>query len=265
MPTYRRALVPLTFWRHIRMSFPVMPRRLVQFAAEMLLTLHVIAAYTMMAGADGVDWPRRLFRAPTPEWYVQVAAIVAWPYREWSITTIPPPAGFVAWGPVNHEVPAAFDAPSVVALGWFVLTPVSFVLLRRSMREAKVRAGHLLRGGVYSLAIVPLVVGAYLVLRLPSLSIWSTRRANSMVDEALSRYVLPLLNGVMPIWMWLWCVAAVWLIAYWYAVARHYMRLKHGLGVACAMVLIGGLVSILGLLLLDVEGTVNMFFPEAGW
>ncbi len=249
MPTYLRCFVPHRFWSMLRLSFPVLSWRLVQFAAEIVVTFHVILAYLVIAATYGLTWPVKLLSTPINEWLNNVLRLAVFPYRDW-VLDAPPFVGAGA-GFFVLDVPTPFDPAAQLAALMFILTPIQFVLLRRSMQTAKVRPLHLLRVSVYSLAPLPWILVVYVLIRMSDGWRWTIFTGSLETVARVLSGIRDLIELAAPLPVALSTIVFLWLNWCWTCAIRRYLRLPHALGVSLGITIIallqGCLMLVLGM------------------
>lgn len=226
--TLGRVCVPGSFWRQMRLTHPVVIRRLLVLILVLIAIGHLAAAgagaavaYRVAASAPptpawirfpppgGGGPARRRPPAPTGPDPREVAIQAAlWPYgmdRLWVLM----PRFMTRQGAVIHD-------PAYELLVFAIAIPPGFLILGDTMRQCKVLKRHLLRGAAYSLT-GPLLVW------LAGVSIAAT-------------------GGYVP-WRLGFVIGAVWLIVYWTVFVRGYLRLTHATGVILAMLTMAGLLT----------------------
>lgn len=104
------------------------------------------------------------------------------------------------------------------------IMPLAFLLLRQSMRIARVRSVHLLR--VFAYCQPPVFAFTGLVVLLASFA--SFADAPFSRQDAMLCFELPVLTGLA-----LW--ASVWFVRIWQLFVTQYLRLQHAPGVLAAM------------------------------
>jgi len=233
--TWWKASRPWSFWRWVRMEHEVVPRRLALFAALAFLT-----TYAMMVALEALHfWASEVFGGRFNYVYLR-------PANYWGdfASHVFNPFSRARWSrwPVFPIPPLDF-----VTLLTFAIVPLSFVLLPRTLRKAKVRRVHVVRVWAYSLAWFPLlfmvnrILGAlWEVLRhaIPQSS-GAARSFSNMVDDVLTSS-----EG----WFILGATCG-WLVLWWSFAARRYLRLPHAAGVGLAMVTLSILLSMLLILI----------------
>lgn len=225
--TFVRVLRAPSFWRSIRLEHPVVPRRLAIYAIAMLLFSHGVCfvAGTIRAYRYGGFQTRSRWIPGITLW--EAAAQSLWPYglgdsREILL------GHWRYWMDVDEYSLASY--PHWVLLAWTVITPLAFLALSETFRRARVRYAHLFRAGAYSLSWFPVLLVAHIALgsagrRLPTA--WG-------------------LTGGWELLRWLvFLLGLAWFVQFWCVVPRRYLRLPHAAGISLAMLAIGGLASIL--------------------
>lgn len=206
---------PWRLWRRLLMVHWVVPRRLALFAAlglgvtsvacSMILVLLILATHAP-AWARGKSW--------------------AWDWRY---------ARY--WLGYDFDGGATVLASTGVLAIW-ALTPLLFVLVSRSLREARVRPGHLARVLAYSTPLLawPVLVGAAAILAGLMVEVWDVD-AFGMGDRALRRTLI----GWGPM---IGALAAGVIVAAWWSIAlRRYLRMRHGVAVGVLLTLIPTLLT----------------------
>ncbi len=232
--TGARALYPVRFWTRLRLTHTVRVRRLLVFAASLVLIAHLsisgLTAWRAYAAAvasrppvwtrfvPGTGMVRTRPPAPTQSDVVstfggQIGLLVAWPYGRRAL--IPPPSATPGpfWTGVYFEPVLGLW---LVGLSVFTFAvPPGFLALGETFRRCRVRFVHLLRGAVYSL------VGPAATVAL------------AVVPSGMGEGIATLLSGV--------CV--VWLAVFWLVFVTEYLRLTHGVWVVVSMLIIAGLAT----------------------
>lgn len=203
--TLWRCFAPTRLWSQLRLETPLRWRRLIVMAILLLLTTHAVAA-----GANiWMNWNR-----------CQMIRVVAGPRVQ-----------SVNWAQVAHfamQPYARLEVMNAVALRgwtllimlWGILAPVPYVLLVDTMRQSKVRAGHLWRGWVYFL---PMIVSFAAVGAGVGRLLWG----QLFIDPgSRSIMIIGTVLGGVAIWWW------------WSRFARFYLRLKEPILVCNVMLFI---------------------------
>ena len=139
-----------------------------------------------------------------------------------------PPSG---WFHTNWTAVATLTRMAIVMV---MVLPLTFLLLRQSLRVARVRPAHLLRAFAYSMpAVVVLAWGSL----LPS-SVLAQDASNygGGGNDFLSCLALPLVIGTM-------ALAPVWFHWMWFLFTTRYLRLPRAPGVMLVMVLLSFVVA----------------------
>lgn len=247
--TIARSLWPRTLWRRLEMHHPVRPARLLVVALASPLLAHLICAGARIV-RQGLDaaaagtlyaWtppppPRPPpppgpgfmgfggWAGPPPFGLPDALAIVAWPYE--------PTASLFSYHAGYALATVAWCAAVALAV------PATIGLLRQTMRAARVRPVHLVRG--VGLSVAPV-----------------TALASAAIAAPLVAYELALRGGgwsgrlpeVAPAAGWL--AAALALAAWWASFTRRYLRLPHAGWVALAGAVIGALLAVIVLTVLE--------------
>ena len=213
--TLGRSCSPWRFWSSVKMTHATRPRRLVVYV--LFLTL---SCYGILAATTGIfvykNW-RDLFgpggQATNTMWIGE--AVV----RSMVLPLSGEPLGIYTWKRLGRRSP--YMAPREFlgnlwvawSLLWYgaivaVLGPLALIGLIASRRRAGIRPRHLVRAFVYSLGWVPFV--------------WASGMAVPARWLAVGDYVLLL---VIPTFVLLW----------WHAVVRRYLRMEHSWVVAASV------------------------------
>ncbi len=232
--TVMRTLGPGTFWKRMRVESPVRPWRLLVLGLGTLLLVHLLIA--LMWGAVGYYWATKGYALG---WLPGVVE----PYNTmWSFAIWPYKAGD------SFNMSATTIAPFTIFV-WGLATAVPFLLLGRSMRLAKVRRRHLIRGWA---CFVPTACMALLV---PAVFI-------AVMGSALQTWLSPNLTWRFYTWgVVLALPVALWYWWWWRAFVGSYLRLRHA-GLTSALMLI---VSGLGVVAIAAYSLGDLFTQEIGW
>ncbi len=228
--TWSRALRPGRFWAAVRLEHPVIVIRLIVYWVVCLLAAHAAVFIGTVSLRRLSPW--RSFR---PEPVFDLAARSLWPYR------VGDPIRLLAGNLLRLDYDFIVGFPHWFLLAWFILTPLSFLLLTDTFRLVRVRYIHLVRAAVYSFAPLPPLVLLYalavcVVLRV-GIGPW--------YGFALDLMGLVRLTPTLTL-----AAAAGWLIRFWWVVPRDYLRLPHARAVSLAMLTVSALGAALIVVLL---------------
>ncbi len=226
------ALRPARFWSAMSLAAPIRLWRLAVMVLALALVVHIAAGGL----AVRVGWESLWVWRPAPAGAVmgwlagtltpgtmnfdgwELALLLAWPYSQGF--------GYDAWrliGPLG-----------LLALVWGVLVPLPYLVLVDTMKKAKCRPGHLVRGWAYFvptlfvLVIVDLLV-LYLQQLFPATTGWSV------------------LAGALLVFFAAWCV--LW----WKQFTTAYLRLEQARLVTTLMLTISFLAAVSICLFVDRE------------
>ncbi len=211
------AFRPRRFWREVRLTDPVhlMPAAVV---ASVIATVALILCLSSFVVHDFIHWGN-------------------WPGAQgwsfWSQTTWEAVPSFLRY--VVYLMPG-------LPVALFAM-PAIFALIPTTLRQSKVRKGHVVRISLYSL-VAPLAVGClwcmtYLALMVMGMSAeakvlepltWEGRPSGS----ALMNFFHSMLPGAVLFWP---CV--IWMAMWWFHACKYYLRLpKPGLVIAVLSVVL---------------------------
>jgi len=249
LPTFVRALRPRRFWNRIRMEHPIRRGRLAHFVFEILLSIHLIIGYLTVACTYSIFWPARVANGEIPTSIVSSMALaLVFPYREWQ-------PDYSVWAGAD-SIPPIIDAWGPFWLLWIIFTPAAYLLLGTTMRRTKVRKVHLVRVAVYSLAPLSYLAGLYYLIVACRSSWWDLTPppwvAAEWIDRGCER-----IDRVVSIRVIFSIIIGLWLLWSWRCASRYYLKIPHALGVATAMMLIGGLLAFLLMLAVDSRVLIN--------
>lgn len=223
---------PWRFWSELQMFHPVRWGRITLVLLALLLALYAVFALSAAVGAYRVVSVQaaRGAKIEQPAWLAAVrCAIVPWQrYQAPSATTSAsyryefrmPMAGWRAvrfgtreqWLPPDDE--AVIPERAFAICLSIVLAPVGFILLPLSRRVAKVRWRHILRIGLYSVALTMLPIGIDCYAQVAGVP----RRAIGEITLAMT------------------LLAAMALLTWWACATSRYLRIAHGWGVGAFVV-----------------------------
>lgn len=235
-----RAGAPWLLWKRLRMEDPISLRRLLYLALVWLALAHL---------AIGLEHAMANYQAALSSGSatsgVQAATMAApsllWPYtgQVWY------GAGWRVW----PAQPPVRITSVLLMLALLLLIPLTLLLLPDSLRRAKVRRRHIVRGSAYALAVVPVIAALWAVTSLLGrldvrIWVWSSWQYVSMFGGLI------VLLGFA--WQWL----------HWWMFARRYLRLPHGAAVAAMMIVLPAMFLLTVAAVLDGVATVQWM---AGW
>lgn len=238
--TWAWALLPRYFWGRVGMRQAPSPRRMLAGLLIVLLSLHaadgvvanlsrfveIVAAGSSRRGTAGVPllggipMVGQLFRDPGAD---RLAIWAAYASDDWTSPLLI----------VRYDISQglAYDSwewdrlsPGIAAaLGATAAAPVMLMLLPQTRRLARVRPGHVLRAGVYSLAWT---AGAWVLSILDA----AANLAGALTNLVADSWVWTLttgdiesgLEGVPVVWM---AMLGLWWCAWWWSAIRHGLRL----------------------------------------
>jgi hypothetical protein len=225
-----RTLAPWSFWRAVKLSFPLRPRRLgLALALVVLLTysagvLLALAALVGSALAQAMPLGRLLRGLASPS---AMGEYLGWPADNEARFI------FLVW-----------LTPSLIA-------PACFVFLPDTLGRAKVRPGHVLRATVYTIIPIPTLCFLEHLLRVAArvetqadLFGWHARSftggtwrpAPTLVGQAIESMTW----GAF-VWPLLW---PIWMLVMWWCVCRLYFRIRHALATAILLLVIAFLATL---------------------
>lgn len=213
----------------------------IAFGRLAALVLMVVAILHLAIGAVGVcaarawsavRWSVAANRVPAPGW-----TEILWPYRV-----------RVGLGYGNARLPGEL---SWFLLSWCALTALAWLLVARSLWIEKIRPAHVLRGAVYSVVPLLLVVPA-LALSRSARAIGGLEMTHLIVKSGgsglridawsnalrtLDRYL-----GLIDQRSWIVVIGSgLWLGIHWLSFARFYLHFRGGWLVIPLLVLVSGL------------------------
>lgn len=207
------SLNPGRVCRELRVDHRINIRRLIRFGLWWLLTVHLFT-FTLALGSamvTGSTRPRRFGPGAgafpdlgSPGDIFQIVKILVFPYGGY----LSIPTG------VSSSIHAPLGPLVFVQFGPLFLMPLWMMLLGTSLRQARVRKAHLLRG---------------LCLTLPSGVAWMAVVMGAISIAGVFRSVLnvdPGAAAVAAIFAWL-----LYHMSWWYLFVHRYLRLRHAAGV----------------------------------
>jgi hypothetical protein len=248
--TTLRTLRPRSFWRWVHMEYRIAWVRAAVLGLGGAAVFHLTATAAVVCAAVLIQWGSW---PPAQVWNQT---------QRWVAMSLCPGLGDELtplywhgsdWGRKWNPWP-------VHTVLWTAMTPLAFVLLPATLRRAKVRPAHLRRILLYSLAPLPLVLAAW---RAPTLMVElfehyviapiAVRRGPGPLSgiwpaEQWCRVVLRVFNRWRDIWQIL--LGGGFVLLWWRAAARHYLRLPSSGMVAIALTVLAGLAALLLLVLI---------------
>jgi hypothetical protein len=259
--TLTRILSPRRFWSSINIALPIHARRLAVMLAVVLLATHVLltagAAYTSSRTIRPyIVNPAYAISPPAKDIY---ARVLIWPYRtreaQVTQTYVVSGGALTAYGPGSPagltrrtytfpiQLRSAADNGIAAAVLPFLLMPLTYLILRQTLRKTRVRPLHLFRVFAYSVVLlVPLLAFQFLLSENPLSS--GTPWAPGPRGFLGLGIELPDLG---PGWLVMLAAELIVLALWWRAATTRYLRLPHANGVVLAMVTITALVTSLWL------------------
>jgi hypothetical protein len=228
--TWWLALRPPVFWRRIILEMEPRIGRMLTWLLLLLVPLLVVCAAiplgTMLLGAY-FGYPG----APTKA--LLMSASVGLLSLEYNSAN-----GFdLVLSPVHPAFVGPLAATAVI--------PATFLCLPQTRRVSKVRAAHVTRAAVYSLAWVVPILLVYLAIAVShfasevltlNLGVGPTSallKLNDVIPEFAYRWWLPLL-----------CLTQGWLLLWWYLALQRGFRIEHGARVWLALAIPGCLAAV---------------------
>lgn len=241
--TLARALWPWSLWSGLRMEQKTSARRVAWFLLLTLALCHGAVAAGRVWDAMGGLPLRVLLAAPLDQWwgYRQVrwaAESLAWPYRNEG-----------TWGTLTVDRVTLWLALCAAAV------PLGFVLLRASMKQARLRWSHLWRIWAYSLVgVLALAAGASLASNALGVQFEAGLWPSNVFASPSQGAVLVAIGAPARLGL-----TFLWLVIFWSVATRRYLRLPHAWGVGSAVVGIAFLLVTL-LLLPIMWTTIGLWF-----
>ena len=236
--TVIRAFRPASIWREMSISAPIRLGRLAILVIASWLLVHLLACSL----ATWTLWPELTWGlrgtshlGGTFDWPLMRSAL-AWPYSQNYRHTVEPLA--------------------LLATVWGLLIPLPFLILRQSMRTARCRLSHLLRGWACFMPAVASViafelVASYAISFVPKLS-WTL----------WARSATPLHRWEYAVWSWMGLVifiaAGLWAVRWWWLFTKDYLRLEQPRLVVALMVVVSFLTALAGCAFVN-NGELNLF------
>ncbi len=158
-----RVAFPRRLWSTLKLSFPIVPSRLVQLAVAGTLLVHVLLA-SLAAAAICAEW---WFKYYSSVLWIQYSIfggmnsdVTTTLTNNWLNIAFP-------YATVSRGLGASFDSPpgaTEIVVAFAAFLPAAFLLIPTTMRHAKVKSRHLLRISAYWVITFP-----FLALTLPLL------------------------------------------------------------------------------------------------
>jgi hypothetical protein len=243
--TWWKAARPWSFWRWVRMEHEVVPRRLAIVASLGLVTTYgLLVALQTICLSLGTSMG---MAAPPNNVY----------FYSWSdsVRYTLNPFGSEDWYIWTGTPILPLELVSVLTA---VLMPLTFVLLPRTLRQARVRRIHIARVWAYGLIWIPAAIF------VPRLLVWLSAFAVDALGTMQSAQ--PYLTFA---WLEEMCLqhkdaislgaVSVWLLAWWSYAAGRYLKLPHAPAIGFCMLVLS-LVLAVGLLFLFPGGTWFMYY-----
>lgn len=222
--TFFRSLWPWTFWKAVRIEQPIRPKRLVVYTLLIAVAVHLCFAGAGIGTVARTQYQWMTWTTPNSQidLYAYARSVLeqVWPVLIWPYSSM----YYGAFSPVrfSHH-PVLWGVPIVLAF-----IPFCFLLLPQSMRKARIRKAHLVRGCVYTISVLPLAALAYAVI-FQFTPLWYRIHFEPMTFPVIG-------------------ITICYSIVMWTAIIKDYLRLPHGLGVSLAIHAVAILLSALVLL-----------------
>ena len=228
--TIARCCRPTTFWRSIWMTHPFVGPLIALFAAVTIVIV-LVFAYGCVSVFTQIDG--RAVLSDNPFIVFDPFSLLAYEYERSS-----------AW--------------VWMVILWAALTPFGMVALVHTRRLARVRREHLIRGGVYSIPLIGMLVVANSLVRGVSEFRYPLRRQGWWVPTTIPAWEIKLWDGIEIIEGYLLVVLAGFVLhRYWNAMTRGYMRLSQPRATAAILMVTSGLAS---LAIVELVGGRAIFF-----
>ncbi|MFO0828380.1 MAG: hypothetical protein U0572_09535 [Phycisphaerales bacterium] len=241
------SLVPYFVWRRLRIEHAIRPSRLAMLVVFCVpwtaLFAHaglVSIAYFGLLRSYRANWGNQ-FDGRVEVWSLVRSFVgsLAMPWRVQAIECCASASPGIAWSPGCSPVSvitvqtwdvckwSAGLAPKVAPLALLAMlgSVCAFAVLPVSRRRAGIRTSQLVRVGCYLAASMPLGATALLLLPDHEWTPWFTSVRSSYAAAALRPAAL----------FWI----AAWLVPWWYATTRWYLRMSSPLGIALGVTLMG--------------------------
>lgn len=212
--TWKGALRPRRFWRELRLTDPIFLRPIALVAIGLFLLMYLAAYGLVLSGNHGY-------------------------FQSWNRPGIMPGSGppgtrgwtdFLVFSGLGLLAETVRQAPGLFVA--FIVAPLSFVVLPRTLGDARVRPRHIIRIWLYSLPLPLTVLGAW-ALTQTLLLLCGLNKLMLLFNPWMwaehaqrPRNTLGQLWGALP-GLLIGLLVTSWL-AYWFFVAsRWYLRLEH--------------------------------------
>jgi hypothetical protein len=243
--TVQMALQPWRFWRDLKMTCPVTPRRLIRY-----LILVLVMCYLLFAiGQGALAWnfwnqaTRSLIVVPnyaTISPVKLIAFAMCFPFA--NSTPLSPNQYWAPSGLLHSWRPAA-ESTLLIATS-IVICPFVFTLLPVSRQRAKVRCDHIVRAGVYSTSLfLPVIFSSAGIMLLTHLNVVST--------QTLQWFMLGP-PGLLPFGTFLF------MFIWWWAAIRHYLHMEQSVGIAVTVIVLAMLAAHVFMFTVDARYFVRM-------
>jgi hypothetical protein len=236
--TLLRTLRPHLFWRWLQLHHHVQPKRLALFLALALATTYTATILLFFSWTSFHFAFNNQVRLPTFQSKLQamlnllLSRELLWPFgTDW------------AWASGPTRAYLVFRPLELLALLIPLLMPLAFVALPETLRRARVRRRHLLRVAAYSLVLLPFLVYAPELIRGLGKE-FAFYTANWTLSWRISRLFDHYAQHARL------AAVSLFVLFWWRAAAKHYLRLPHATPVALATYTITLLAAAIALLAL---------------
>jgi hypothetical protein len=261
---------PGRFWRNLKPAMQIMPRRLATYAAIVLL-LGILAAMSGFAlevaerTNQNLEQRRQAnayWASLTPQQKQGMATFAAGNYPAYvrSYTPLPLESAFWQQFPWQRSLLRALPL-ALLVVAWPALTLATLLIFRRSLRQAKIRFGHVARVVVYSGDVFAFTLPFLLIAAGFSAAGWLplydvVRQAPYPLDHVF--HILPGLDDVLLATSLALLLLAGWRLARAYQL---YLRFPHALATVLASQVIVwlALLSLGGPLLAIMQATFRLW------
>jgi len=215
--TWAKCLRPARLWSEMPLAAPIERSRLVIFALVTLLLTYAVEAATVV----WIVYPYSAVSKwiPTKGWqqgidWNQLGMVAAWPLA-----------------PANMDFVRTVGPLGMVSLIWGILVPLPYLVLVETMRKARCRPAHLLRGWIYFLPTLGIVLVADAVVL--------------NMARALPGAVWGILPWNLPNWIagGMFLLGGWWYVRWWSWFTIAYLRIEHSRLVLTLMMTISFLAS----------------------
>ena len=247
--TTRRMMLPCRFWSSINLATPLHMRRLVALLVGVLLATHLLLAVCVSLSLAAQvkrlgQWTTSVVSEDLPGIYYR---IFAWPYATHGAdVTLTYNTGVAGTPPMTTRTIITTDGLSgtqvLLPMLGLAMMPLSYLLLRQTLRRTQVRPAHLFRIFAYSsLLLLPMIALQILFARQWRDTILYTIRSSTPWFNSLAAFVDDV-ERIVPLPLVLVLIFLIFLGAWWSAATARYLRLPPPAGVVAAMVTITALV-----------------------